>query len=105
MDLNNVDAVFQFVILADGLGGQLALLADRHKAAMEAVGHRAAQDKAARLDAGDGFDSTIDEGSHQLLDASLEPIGVTEQRRDIAEQDAGFGMVRYRPNEVLDIVS
>ena len=53
MDLDDVDAVFELVFLADGLGRQLALLADRHEAAAQPVRHRAAQDEAARLDAGD----------------------------------------------------
>ncbi len=52
MHLDDVDAVFELVILADGLGRQLALLADRHEAAAQAVGDGAAEDEAARLDAG-----------------------------------------------------
>ena len=53
MDLDDVDAVLELVLLADGLGRQLALLADRHEAAAQAIRDGAAKDEAARLDAGD----------------------------------------------------
>ncbi len=79
MDLDDVDAVFELVVLADRLPRQLALLADRHEAAAQAVGHRAAQDEAARLDPRHGLDPAIQEGPCELLDAGPEPVGVAEQ--------------------------
>ena len=56
VDLDDVDAVFQRVLLADGLPRQLALLADRDEAAAQPVGDGAAEDEAARLDAGHRVD-------------------------------------------------
>ncbi len=54
--LDDVDAVFERVVLADRPPGQLALLAERHEAGAEPVGDRAAENEAARLDAGDDVD-------------------------------------------------
>src|SRR5262249_50044973 len=53
VDLDGIDAVLERVLLTDRLPRQLALLAHRDEAAAQAVGHRAAQDEAAGLDAGD----------------------------------------------------
>ena len=57
VNLDRVDAVFEAVFLADRPPGQLALLADRHEAAAELMGDGAAEDEAARLDAGDMVDA------------------------------------------------
>src|SRR5579883_810215 len=50
VDLDAVGAVFERVILADRLPGQLALLAHGDEAGVEEVRHGAAEDEAARLD-------------------------------------------------------
>src|SRR5262245_36313622 len=103
MDLDDVNAVFELVVLADGLRRQLALLTDRHEAAAQPVGHRTAEDEATRLDAGDRLHPAIGEGSRELFDAGTEAVGVTEQRGDVAEHNAGLGIVRYGADEVLEI--
>ena len=56
--------------------------------------HRAADDEAARLDAGDLVDLGAGPGLHQFVDRAAERAGVAEQRGDIAEDDAGFGIIR-----------
>ena len=68
VNLHAVLAVFQIVILADHGVRQLALLAHRHEADGKLVRHRAAQDEAARLDAGDLVDLHAGIGLHQLVD-------------------------------------
>src|SRR5262249_23050836 len=56
VDLDDVDAIFERVLLADGLPRQLALLADGDEPAPQAVGHGPAEDEAACLDAGHRVD-------------------------------------------------
>ncbi len=103
VDLDDIDAIFELVVLTDGLGGQLALLADRHEAAMQTIRRSAAEDEPARLDTGDRLDPLIVERLDQFLDASLETRRMAEQRGDVAEHDAGFRIVRYGPHETLEI--
>ena len=74
VDLDDVDAVFQLVLLADGLRRQLALLADGHEAAAKAVGDGAAEDEAARLDAGNRLDPPVGKRRDQPLDAGAQPL-------------------------------
>src|SRR5262245_40664257 len=103
VNLDHVDAVFELVVLTDGLARQLALLADRDEAATQPVGHGAAQYEAARLDARDRLDAAIGEGLRQLLDAGPEAVGVGEQRGDVAEHDPGLRIVGDGAHEVLEI--
>src|SRR5262249_62374639 len=49
MHLDDVDAVFQGVFLADGLPRQLALLPQRHKPTAQPVGDGSTQDETARF--------------------------------------------------------
>src|SRR5262245_42002740 len=103
MNLDDVDTVFELVVLANCLPGQLALLADRHEAAAEPISDRATENEAACLDAGDGLHPAIAEGAGELLDAGAKAVGMAEQRGDIAEHDAGLRIVRYRAHEALEI--
>ena len=63
-----VETVFQRIGDAHRGMRQLALLADRHKAGRDLMRHRAADDEAARLDAGDLVDLVAGPGLHQLID-------------------------------------
>ena len=56
MDLEGVRAVLERVLDRDRLGRQLAQLADRHEAGAQLVGHRGAEDEAARLHPDDDVD-------------------------------------------------
>jgi len=76
---------------------------ERRSTAIDAVGDRAAEDEAARLDAHDRLHPAIEEGLHHLLDAGAEAVGVAEQRRDIAEHDARLRVVGYGAHEVLEV--
>ena len=51
MDLEQVGAVLELVLLAGDLPGKLAGLAHRHEAGAEPVGDRRREDEAPRLDA------------------------------------------------------
>src|SRR6266853_481721 len=93
-----VHAVFERVSDADALVGQFALLADRHKPGRALVRDGAAQNEAARLDAGDLVDLVAGPGLHQLVYGAAERSGVAEQSGDIAEHDAGRWIVRNRPD-------
>src|SRR5262245_29016104 len=103
MDFDDVDAVFELVFLTDGLGRQLALLADRYEAAAQTVSDRAAEDEAARFNARHRLDSLIGKRRDQPLDAGAQAVGMAEQRGDVAKHDARLRIVRYRAHEVLEI--
>ena len=67
--------------------GQLALLADRHEAAAELMGDRAAEDEAARLDAGDIVDAGREKRPDQPVDRGAQAGRIGDQRGDVAEED------------------
>ncbi len=94
--LHLVEPVFQAVGDAHGLVRQLALLADRDEAGRNLVGDGAAEDEAARLDAGDLVDLLPGIGMHQLVDGTAERARIAEQRGDVAKQDARLGIVGDR---------
>ena len=66
--------------------------------------HRAAQDEAARLDAGDLVDLAAGPGLHQFVDRAAEGARVAQQRGDVAEHDAGLGIVRDGADRGLEVV-
>ncbi len=99
VDLDGVDAVFELIVLADGRPGQLALLADRHEADAELAGHSTAEYEAARLDADDVIDGCVDEWLDEPVDRRAQAGGVGQQRGDVAELDAGLGIVGDRADE------
>ena len=101
MDLDRVGAVFEGVGDRDRLVGELALLADRHEAAGELVGDRAAEDEAPRLDACDLNDAPTRVGVHQRIHRPAERARVAEQRGDVAKQDARLGVVGNRADRFL----
>src|SRR4029077_19438751 len=55
------------------------------------------------LDAGDRLDAPVGEGRDQPLDAGAQAVGMTEQRGDVTEHNAGLRIVGYRAHEVLEI--
>jgi hypothetical protein len=74
--LHLIEAVFQRVGDAHGGMWQLAPLADRHKAGRDLMRHRAAENEAARLDAGDLVDLVTRPWMHQFIDRTAEPLSV-----------------------------
>src|SRR5262249_58446630 len=102
--LHLVDAVFERISDGDALVGQLALLADRHEAGRYLVRDRAAEDEAARLDAGDLVDLASRPGLHQLVDRAAEGARIAQQRRDVAEHDPGLGIVRDSADRSAQVV-
>src|SRR5690606_22025392 len=105
VDLDGVDAVLEAVLLADRLPRQLALLADRHEAAAEFVGDGAAEDEAARLDARNMVDLATQERPYEFVDRGAEADRIGYERGDVAELDAGLGVVRDGPDQALDVHS
>ena len=60
------------------------------------MGDGAAEDEAARLDAGDLVDLLPGIGMHQLVDGTAEGARIAEQCGDVAKQDARLGIVGDR---------
>ena len=103
-DLHLVGAVFERIGHAHGLVRQLALFADRHEAGRHLMRHRAADDEAARLDAGDLVDLAAGPRLHQFIHGAAERARIAEQRGDVAEHDAGLGIVRDRADRGTQVV-
>jgi hypothetical protein len=66
--------------------------------------HRAADDEAARLDAGDLVDLGAGPGLHQFVDRAAERARVAEQRGDVAEDDPGLGVIGDRTDRGTQVV-
>ena len=94
VDLDGVDPVFERVLLPDGLPRQLAFLSDGDEPAAEPVGDGAAEDEAARLDAGHGVDLIPPIRCRQALDRRLEALGIAHEGGYVPEQDPLLGVVR-----------
>src|SRR5437764_961090 len=93
VNLDRVDAVFERIFLPDDARGELALLADRHEAAAEHMSYGAAEDEAARLDAGDKIDIALEKRPGELIDRRAKGMQIGKKRGDVAEQDAGLRIV------------
>jgi hypothetical protein len=104
MHLDLVFAILQHVRDADALVRQLALLADRNETGRHLMRHRAAEDEAARLDAGDLVDLHAGPRLHQFVDGAAEGARVAEQRGDVAEHDAGLRVIRDRADRSAQVV-
>ena len=104
MHFHFIDAVFQRI--GDPHRGmrQLAFLADRHEAGGNLMRHRAADDEASRLDAGDLVDLQSRPGLHQFIDRAAERARIGQQRGDVAKQDALLRVIRNGADGGLDVM-
>ncbi|MEY9283347.1 hypothetical protein ABIA03_004539 [Bradyrhizobium yuanmingense] len=66
--------------------------------------HRAADDEAARLHAGDLVDLVAGPGVDELVHGSAERARIREQGGDVAEHDPGLGIIRDGADAGLDVV-
>jgi hypothetical protein len=66
--------------------------------------HRAAEDEAPRLDAGDLVDLQSRPGLHQLIDGAAERARIRQQGRDVTEQDALFRVIRNGADGGLQVM-
>src|SRR6478735_718284 len=66
--------------------------------------HRAAQDEAARLDAGHLVDLVAGPWLHQFVDRAAKRPRVAEQRGDVAKQDSRLRIVRDGADGGLQVV-
>ncbi len=99
VNLNLIDAVFEFVALADRLVGKLALLADRHEPDRQLMGDRAAENETARLDAGDLVDLGARKRLDKFVDRAPKAARVGKQRCHVAEDNTGLWVVRDRADD------
>ena len=81
--------------------GSLPALRTATKPGLERHRDRAAEDEAARLDAGDLVDADALEGAASCCTARAEPDRILEQRGDVAELDARLRVVGDRADEGL----
>src|ERR1700712_4083792 len=66
--------------------------------------HRAAENEATGLDAGDLVDLVAGPRMHQLIDRAAKGAGIAEQRGDVAEQDSRLRVIRNGADGSLQII-
>ncbi len=66
--------------------------------------HRAADNEAARLDAGDLVDLVAGPGLHQFIDRAAEGARIAEQRGDVAKKDSRLRIIRNGADGGLQVV-
>src|SRR3954453_17203296 len=93
VDLDLVFAVFELVLVRAFGPRQLPRFADGDEAGAEDPRDAAAEDEAARLDAGDGGHALVLERLGQHQHARVEASRIAQQRRDVLEHDAGLGEI------------
>ncbi len=103
VDLEAVVAVFEGVVHAVDVAGELAGLAQGYEAAGEGLGDGGAEDEAAALCTDDVVDVLAPEGVCHELDGQGQPGGVGEQGREVFKDDAGLGEVRNFADEGFEV--
>src|SRR5690625_380383 len=107
MHLDRGGAVLQVVGHLLGGRGKLSGLADWDKAHSEPLCHGGSQDESTRLDPDDYVDGGLSvrcqPRSCQAVDRAAERVRIAQQRRDVLEQDARRGPVRYVPDVVGEV--
>src|SRR5262245_29554882 len=93
VDLEQVGAVLELVLLALDLPGQLPGLPHRHEPGPVAVRDRRREHKAAGLDAEHLVDLPVGKGCRECVDRPGERLRVGQQRRDVLEHDTRLRMV------------
>src|SRR5713226_1019947 len=83
---------------------QLAPFPDGHEAGGDLMRHRAAENEAARLDAGDLVDLVARPWMLQFIDRAAEGARVAEQRGDVAKQDSRLRIVWNGADAGLQII-
>ena len=91
VDLEQVGAVLEVVLLALDLPGQLAPLADGDEAGTETVGDGGGEDESPGLDPDHLGHPVAGEAARRGVDGESEAFGVGEERRDVLEDDPGLG--------------
>src|SRR5215207_1766453 len=98
VELQCVEAVFERVLDAHGHPGELAGLAGRDEATVEAVGERRSEDEPPGLGPEDQIGLAGLGELRELLHRLVQPVGVREQRHDVLEDDAALREVRDVPD-------
>ena len=93
VDLQRIGAVFKLVALRDDLARKLAGLACGNEPCVQLVCNRGADDEAAGLGADNLGDALACEPVGNAVDRCLQGIGVHHKRREVDEDDAGFGII------------
>src|SRR5262249_16137051 len=93
--VENIVAILERVAGLTGPPGQLALLADRDEAGVEADGHGGSEHEAPGLHGGEKVYIAVVPGRGHLLAGPSQGFRVLEQGRDVAEEDARDGKVGH----------
>src|SRR5215813_8908068 len=105
VDLEGIQAVFELVAPLDGLGGQLARLADRHEAGVQSIRQRRTEDKAARLNSQHGINLRVEVVFGKRVDQRGEADLVLKQGGDVVKKNSLLGEVGDFANQSLQMVA
>ena len=105
VDFDDRFAILEFIILRDRGAGQLALLADRHKAHRKLVGDGPTKDEAARFKADDLVDALACKRVQHLVNCHPKAARIRKKRRHITEHDPFMREIDDRANIVPDVVA
>src|SRR4029077_21039021 len=100
---DRVAAVFEVIAVRDDRARQLALLADHDEFAVEGIGDRCRDEKAARFDTCEHIGLQGLQGSRQAVDGRLPRGGVPQQGRNVVEQNSRLWEVWDAPDMLLQI--
>src|SRR5690606_15089852 len=99
-----VRAVLELILRADGLPGQLAALAYEVHLDVETLRERRTDDEAAGLDREQRIRLELGRSFGEMFYGGAKRLRMSDQRRDVLEQDAGFRKVRHVHDQFFDLL-
>src|SRR5438132_3991676 len=103
VDLEDVGAVLEAVGDPLGLSRELSRLAGRHETESELARDRRSEHESARLDPDDVLGGGLTERVRHRVDRAREGFGRSEERSDVAKEDAGRREIRHVPDEAAEV--
>src|SRR5512135_1801596 len=103
MDFQRVSAVFEFIAFLESFSGKLARFSDQHDSGAELVGKRRADDKTPCLDTDYLVDLFTNITVGHEIDHPLVRSRIRQERRDVLEDNAFLGEIRYVTYYVFQI--
>ena len=104
MNLDGGRAVFQSVILLQGLEWQLPFLADRDEAKFKFIGDGRAKNEPTGINSGDKIEAGAAVTMRQGFDQCPKGIVVLQNRRDIAKLDSRLWPIGHGTNALANVL-
>src|SRR6185312_4703206 len=105
VDLQGVNAIFEFVAPLHGFRRKLARLADGNEAGIQPVCQRRAEDEAAGLNGQHGIDVVVEVVLGECVNERGETGLVFGEGGDVVKKNAFFGKIRHFADQLLEVVT